>query len=111
LLNATKQIGNSRVYEVNLDNGTTAFKFKDGAFWQIRREPWVGVARYDMEHWLGSHPDFKPCDAFSPSDPGTPKITYKAAGINCNALVPRLRVSLQDRNWTDLVLNPWFMHF
>jgi hypothetical protein len=109
LLNATKQIGNFRIREVSLDNGTTTFKFKDGVFWQITRESWVGVARYAMEHWLGSHPDFKPCDVFSPSDPGTPEITYKAAGINCAALVPRLRVSLLDRNWTDLVLNPWFM--
>jgi hypothetical protein len=62
-----------------------------------------------MEHWLGSHPGFKPCDVFSPSDPGTPMIRYTAARINLTALVPRLRVSMQDRHSTGEFLIPWFM--
>lgn len=32
--------------------------------WQIHREPWVGVGRYSMEHWIHSHPSVRPCDVF-----------------------------------------------
>jgi hypothetical protein len=118
LLHATKKIGNigeSEWYAVNLDNGTTTIKFDGKGLHQIKWNPsWIGVGRYSMEHWLGSHPDFKPCDVFSPSDDGNPRIDYWAAGINCTALVPRLRAPMQDRDCNrdskGVVLNPWFMH-
>jgi hypothetical protein len=112
LLNATKKIGKLDRYAVNLDNGTTTFGFKGSGMWQIYRESWIGVSRYAMEHWLGSHPDFKPCDVFSQSDPGTPQIVYKAGklvSLNWAALVPRLRVSLQGHELSYEFWNPWFM--
>jgi hypothetical protein len=56
VLNATKRIGNSKFFEVNLDHGTTTFKFKETAFWQMERESWFGGARHAVERWLGSHP-------------------------------------------------------
>ena len=31
--------------------------------WQIHLEPWVGVGRYSMEHWI-SHSDARPCDVY-----------------------------------------------
>ena len=108
LLNATKRIGNSRFFEVNLDNGTMSFKLKETALWQINRESWIGVARYAMEHWLGSHPDLKPCDVFSQSDPGTPKIGYRAARLSVTALVPRLQVSMKGA-FAEGGFQPWFM--
>jgi roadblock/LC7 domain-containing protein len=107
--NATKRIGNSKFFKVNLDNGTTTFKFKETTFWQIERESWFGGARYAMEHWLGSHPDLKPCDVFSRSDPGTPTIGYSAKKLNVTALVPRLRVSMKGA-FAEGGFQPWFMH-
>ena len=105
-----KQIGtNSTFFEVKLYNGTTAFKFKKSEFWQMNRESWIGIARYAMEHWLGSHPDLKPCDVFSRSHPGTPKIGYKARRLKVSALVPRLQVSMKGAFAAEGIFQPWFM--
>jgi hypothetical protein len=119
----TKIIGKYEWYTVTLDNGTSTFKFEGKELKRIKRKPHlIGVGRYAMEHWLGSHPDFKPCDVFSPSNnPGTRKIDYNAAAeINCTALVPRLQISMKDRDcnqdrgcnrdWNNVTRNPWFMH-
>lgn len=44
-----------------------------------------------MEHWLGSHPDFWPCEVFSKLD-GHVKLGYlNYNASNLRGLVPRLR--------------------
>ena len=61
-------------WQLRLDNGEV-MSFHNKSMWMIHRPSWLGIKRYAMEHWLGSHPDMNPCDVFSPKD-GVPSIMY-----------------------------------
>ena len=71
VLNGTKTLlvegkGPKSAYlETDLGDGTGPMKYKTAQSWQNTMDCWTGTGRFAMEHWLGSHPDFKPCDAFS----------------------------------------------
>jgi hypothetical protein len=65
-----------------LDNDTRTFKFEGKELERSKRNPYlIGVGQHAMEHWLGSHPDFKPCDVFNLSDPGTRIIMQQQESI------------------------------
>ena len=76
--NATRKLlpdkDDNDYYITELDDGTR-FRFHNKSRWMIYRESWLGTKRYAMEHWLGSHPDFQPCEVFSTKD-GLPQFQY-----------------------------------
>lgn len=81
--------------------------------WQLDRDPWMGVGRYAMEHWLGSHPDYQPCEVFGYEQ----KVTYELADtLDLANLEPRLHIGTTmsfTQYWGNIedstTLNPWFL--
>jgi hypothetical protein len=118
--NHTRQV-NDNWYETRLDN-RTSYKFKKGSLSWIERRSWMGTDRYASEHWLGSHPDLKPCEVFG-SQNGNPPITY-GRDIDIPAFKPPTLLKIQDTMTTnrsaevwvvgktkDAVYHPWYTKY
>jgi hypothetical protein len=60
----------------------------------IRAEYLVGLGRYSMEHWLGSHPDLRPCDVY---DDGMYRNSYSYLPSKRDRWKPRL----QEAPWSN----------
>ena len=111
--NNTRQI-HPDWYETKLhneiDNETSAYKFKTKDMSWINRESWVGVKRYAAEHWLGSHPDLKPCEVFS-AENENPDINY-GKRINLHDFKPpkleKIQETISTRNIEKFGYHPWF---
>ena len=109
--NNTKPIENDYL-ETRLEDGTW-FKFHNSTLWMYERESWLGVNRYAMEHWIGSHPDILPCDVFSRVD-GYPKIGYNVLQTKLQpaSMTPTLRWAPGmgfKEHWTNKYkIHPWF---
>ena len=59
----------NKIWNLTDSDKDETFKIKNkkqqwGLDWQFRRESWVGLGRYAMEHWIHSHPTVRPCDVF-----------------------------------------------
>ncbi len=59
------------------------------------------VGRYAMEHWLGSHPDFWPCEVFSKLDGNVQMGYLNHRLLNVTMLVPRLRQAPPVAHYLD----------
>lgn len=91
-------------FMTNLDN-FTSYKFpKRFSFWEDRVS-WIGTGRYASEHWIGSHPDLKPCEVF-PSAAGFPPIQY-GKGINVDAFRSPQLESIQETMNIDVATEFW----
>ena len=66
VVNATKLIEGDEFVETDLGDGP--MRYPKNITWQNTRDYMAGIGRFAMEHWLGSHPDFKPCDVFGNYD-------------------------------------------
>jgi len=85
-----------------LFNATIAVAYGIDSYQFPESERNSGTGRYAMEHWLGSHPDFKPCDVFSEEIYGFIVHDIKhLTGAMTKILVPKLRTSL-DPNFKPL---------
>ena len=99
-------------FETRLKDGTW-FKFHNSTNWMIDRESWLGLNRYAMEHWIGSHPDIQPCDVFSRID-GYPNIGYNVlqTKLQPDNMQPKLRLAPGvgfREYWTNKYkIHPWF---
>ncbi len=117
--NNTKEISNREGFITKLDN-YTSYKFSSKNYHWIERESWIGTGRYASEHWIGSHPDLKPCEAFPSKD--FPPIVYGNGRRRIflhDFQSPRLGriqetiVDIAEGFWNDkktrnLVQNPWY---
>ena len=100
-------------FTTELDDGTR-FLFHNKSRWMIYRESWLGTQRYAMEHWLGSHPDFVPCEVFSPKD-GIPQFQYDSLKHK-KVFADKIKTKLQmapgvnfKGSWHHpFKLHPWF---
>lgn len=95
------------------DDGTL-YRFHNGSMWMIYRESWLGTQRYAMEHWLGSHPEFLPCEVFSPKD-GIPQFRYdtlKQKKVYADDLKTHLQMApglnFKESWHHPYKLHPWF---
>lgn len=108
MLNATTEIQKGKWYVTDLtpvggnESLQVHYTFPKNQMWQLVKQPaMVGTGRYAMEHWLGSHPDYKPCQVFNESKYGTleniPGILKVALDMG---LEPKLEASVppMDRN-------------
>ena len=67
-----------------------------------------------MEHWLGSHPDFQPCEVFSTKD-GLPQFQYDSLRYK-RVFADKIETKLQmapgmnfKESWhLPMKLHPWF---
>lgn len=50
-------------YETNLGN-SSSYMFPAKSFFWIEHKSWIGTDRYAAEHWVGSHPNIRPCEVF-----------------------------------------------
>ena len=72
MLNRTRKSPGHRGWlETRLDNETRYIFKRKREYW-LHRKSWMGTERYAAEHWLGSHPDFRPCEVFSLSSDNPP---------------------------------------
>merc|ERR1711897_85650 len=74
----------------------------------------MGLGRWSGENWIASHPDLKPCDAFSVLD-GSPPMRYDMDKVPNNAmenLTSRLRKAPAGRHRDNGQnrFHPWFQH-
>ncbi len=100
-------------YILELDNGST-LHFHNASKWMLFRPSWLGTERYAMEHWLGSHPDMKPCDVFSPKN-GVPSFSYdnmKRQRVFAGDLVTKIEVApgidFKEFWYHPYRLHPWY---
>lgn len=112
----TTPIGNNNMwYQTKLDNVTSYKSLARLMFW-IDRDSWMGVGRYASEHWIGSHPDLKPCEVFG--DDENPRILY-GKKINLRKFKPPNLQKIQDTMTTNAseafwvkkspyVYHPWY---
>mmetsp|Transcript_3553 Transcript_3553/g.6710 ORF Transcript_3553/g.6710 Transcript_3553/m.6710 type:complete len:484 (+) Transcript_3553:74-1525(+) len=116
MLNATIQKG--KWYVTHLRDGNesdvSSFTFPRSKMFQLLKQPaMVGTGRYAMEHWLGSHPDYKPCHVFNESKYGLleniPQILKVAIDMG---LEPNLEASVPplDRNQA-LIFEKWLVPY
>jgi hypothetical protein len=93
-----------------IDNKTSVYKVKTSSMFWIDHESWTGVGRYAAEHWLGSHPDLKPCEVFS-AENGNPLIRY-GKRINVPGFKPpkleKIQEAITNRTITKTAYHPWF---
>ena len=86
---------------------------RDSTWWMFNRSSWLGIERYAVEHWIGSHPDLKPCDVFSAID-GVPTIEYSVKGTSLFAddITPILRLApgadFKTSYKKKYKLHPWY---
>lgn len=86
---STNAIENSNFFETKFNDGTS-FKFHKSKLWMLESESMLGINRFAMEQWIGSHPDMTPCEVFSPKD-GVPIFRYgtiEEKGLNAATLTP-----------------------
>ncbi len=104
---------NNDYFVTEIENGPS-FRFHNGSRWMLYRPSWLGISRYAMEHWLGSHPDFMPCEVFSAKD-GVPQFQYDTLKRK-RVFADNLQANLQmapgfnfKESWHHLYkLHPWF---
>lgn len=103
--NRTKKMSGRRGwFMTNLDN-FTSYKFPERHSFWADRESWIGTGRYAAEHWVGSHPDLKPCEVF-PSAAGFPSIQY-GRRINVDAFRSPQLESVQETMNIDVATEFW----
>eukprot|EP00553_Chaetoceros_curvisetus_P001197 CAMPEP_0204616214 /NCGR_PEP_ID=MMETSP0717-20131115/3513_1 /ASSEMBLY_ACC=CAM_ASM_000666 /TAXON_ID=230516 /ORGANISM="Chaetoceros curvisetus" /LENGTH=177 /DNA_ID=CAMNT_0051629375 /DNA_START=1 /DNA_END=531 /DNA_ORIENTATION=- len=111
--NSTEKIeSRKRWYMTKLDN-YTSYKFSRNHYKLIEREYLIGTGRYAAEHWIGSHPDLKPCEVFPSKD--FPPIVYgrhiRVRGFHSPRLEriqETMNASIAEGFWNDnKVENPW----
>ena len=103
----------SRFFKVTLGDGIKPFRYQKSVEWQHSRVSWLGTGRYAMEHWLGSHPDFKPCEVFGTKDVGQyvrlegplEKVSELTANISYSESFTKAARS--NQNEQDF-FSPWF---
>jgi hypothetical protein len=108
---------NNMWYQTKLDN-VTSYKFRARSMSWIDRGSWMGVERYASEHWIGSHPDLKPCEVFGHDE--NPPIAY-GRKIKIHEFKPPNLQKIQDtmttnaseafwvhRGQKQYVYHPWY---
>lgn len=115
MMNRTKALPGNKFYETKFDDGTN-YQFHKRQYWQLESSQWyayTGLGRWANEHWLASHPDFRPCETFSILD-GNPPLPYDMSGVPLNVihnLTARLRRAPSGVCTDDKLnyrrMNPW----
>ncbi len=112
---ASSPIEGTKKISVVLDDGKTTFKYHKSKAWMLSSPSMMGIERFAMEHWIGSHPDLKPCDVFSPKN-GVPIFRYGTT-IDKQITASSLDLKLEKAPGMDMkefwkeknfVLHPWF---
>jgi len=98
---------------MELDDGPT-LHFHNVSKWMIYRPSWIGIDRYATEHWLGSHPEMKPCEVFSPKN-GVPTFSYdtlKRKRVFADEVTTKLETAPGEtfkQQWNHPYrLHPWY---
>lgn len=98
---------------MELENGPT-IHFHNASKWMILRPSWIGTGRYSTEHWLGSHPELKPCDVFSQKN-GIPTFSYdnmKRKRVFASTVTAKLEtapgLSFKESWEHPYRLHPWY---
>ncbi len=106
-------------YETKLDDDETTTKsytFNHVSMSFLQRESWLGMGRYGSEHWIASHPNFRPCEVYE--DTNNPKIKYGETMLMRKFQLPKL-VKIQEsmtkeraydywRKNRDHIINPYY---
>ena len=96
-------------YETRL-NDRMHYKFRKQKLAFIDRKSLTGIGRYAAEHWLGSHPDLKPCEVFGPEN-DNPDVPY-GKEIKMDRYKPptleKIQETISAQNISLSAYHPWF---